>query len=73
MIIVLVLLCNVLFFALGFSIAIDYAQSKATNALVKNDESGCPCISNVELWDYKKNKPLAKEGDIVKVLVFEHD
>lgn len=73
MIIVLVLLCNVLFFALGFRIAISYVESTATNALVKNDESGCPCISKIELWDYKKNRPLAKEGDIVKVVVFEYE
>ena len=73
MIIVLVFLCSVSFFALGFFMAINYVGSKATNVLVKNDESGCPCISKIELWDYKKNRPIAKEGDIVKVLVFEHD
>ena len=71
--IVLVLLCNVLFFALGFFIAIYYVESKSTNALVKNDESGCPCISKIELWDYEKNRPLAKEGDIVRILVFKYD
>ena len=72
MIIVLVLLCSVLFFALGFCAAINYVGNEATNALVENDESGCPCISKVELWDYKENRPLAEEGDIVKVLVIKH-
>lgn len=73
MIIVLVLLCGVSSFALGFFIAIYYVESKSTNALVKNDESGCPCISKIELWDYEKNRPLAKEGDIVRILVFKYD
>jgi len=71
MIIIVLVLLYCLLFALGFCIGILHAESKATNALVKNDESGCPCISNIELWNYEENRPLAKEGDIVKVLVFD--
>ena len=36
---------------------------------VKEDEGGYPYIDATELYDYDNDKPLAKAGDKVKVLI----
>jgi hypothetical protein len=36
---------------------------------VYEDAGGYPCIPNIELYDYEKDRPTAKKGDKVKVLI----
>jgi hypothetical protein len=45
--------------------------AKAIDVTVHIDAGGYPYIPQMELWDYEKDEPLAEEGDIVKVLVYE--
>ena len=40
---------------------------------VKVDAGGYPYIPQMELYDYDKDEPLAKEGDRVKVIVIKQD
>lgn len=46
-------------------------MAKAVDVTVHIDAGGYPYIPQMELWDYEKYEPLAKEGDIVKVLVIK--
>lgn len=45
--------------------------AKSIDVTVHIDAGGYPYIPQMELWDYDKDKPLAEEGDIVKVLVIK--
>ena len=45
----------------------------ATKIEVKIDAGGYPYIPQIELYDYSKDIPLAKEGDKVKVIVIKED
>lgn len=38
---------------------------------VKTDAGGYPYIPTIELYDYNESKPLAKEGDKVKVIIIK--
>ena len=40
---------------------------------VKVDAGGYPYIPQMELWDYDKDEPLAKEGDRYKVILIKED
>jgi hypothetical protein len=40
---------------------------------VKVDAGGYPYIPQIELYDYDKDIPLAKEGEKVKVIVIKED
>lgn len=53
-------------------IAIDTVVGAYDDALertVKVDAGGFPYIGEIELYDYDADKPLAKKGDKVKVIV----
>ncbi len=43
----------------------------AVETSVKRDAGGYPYIPAIELYDYNENKPLAKEGDKVKVIIIK--
>lgn len=59
--------------------AIEYAKreakqqmlAKAVDATVHIDAGGYPYIPQLELYDYDKDIPLAKEGEKVKVIVIK--
>lgn len=46
-------------------------MAKAVDATVHIDAGGYPYIPQMELYDYEKDIPLAKEGDKVKILVIK--
>lgn len=48
-------------------------MAKAVNAQVKIDAGGYPYIPQIELYDYDKDVPLAKEGDKYKVVLIKED
>ena len=48
-------------------------MANAIDVEVKVDASGYPDIPQIELYDYDKDEPLAKEGDRVKVIVIKED
>lgn len=45
--------------------------TKAVDAVVKIDAGGYPYIPQMELYDYDKDIPLAKEGDKYKVIIIK--
>jgi hypothetical protein len=45
----------------------------ATEAIVKVDAGGYPYIPQIELYDYNKDVPLAKEEDKYKVVLIKED
>jgi len=45
----------------------------ATDVIVHVDAGGYPYIQQIELYNYDKDVPLAKEGDRVKVVVIKED
>lgn len=47
--------------------------TKAVDATVHIDAGGYPYIPQMELYDYDKDMPLAKEGEKVKVIVIKED
>ena len=47
--------------------------TKAVEAVVKVDAGGYPYIPQIELYDYDKDVPLAKEGDKYKVVLIKED
>lgn len=47
--------------------------AKAVDATVHIDAGGYPYIPQMELYDYDKDIPLAKEGDKVKIIVVKED
>ena len=54
----------------------DYEQqmmAKAVDVTVHIDAGGYPYIPQMELYDYDKDIPLAKEGEKVKVIVIKED
>ena len=48
-------------------------MAKAVDAVVKVDAGGYPYIPQIELYDYGKDIPLAKEGDKYKVILIKED
>lgn len=46
-------------------------MAKAVDGFVKVDAGGYPYIPQMELYDYKKGIPLAKEGDKYKVILIK--
>ena len=48
-------------------------MANATEVTVHIDAGGYPYIPQVELYDYDKDIPLAKEGDKYKVVFIEED
>jgi hypothetical protein len=48
-------------------------MAKAVDATVHIDAGGYPYIPQIELYDYDKDIPLAKEGEKVKVIVIKED
>lgn len=48
-------------------------QKDAVEATVKVDAGGYPYIPAMELYDYTEDKPLAKEGDKVKLIFIKKD
>ena len=54
----------------------DYEQqlmAKAVDSTVHIDAGGYPYIPQMELYDYDKDIPLAKEGDKYKVVLIKKD
>lgn len=47
--------------------------ANATKVTVHIDAGGYPYIPEIELYDYNKDVPLAKEGDKYKVVLFKED
>lgn len=45
----------------------------AVERVVKVDAGGYPYIDAMELYDYEKDKPLAKAGDKVKIIIVKED
>ena len=48
-------------------------MAKAVDIEVKEDAGGYPYIPQMELYDYDKDIPLAKEGDEYKVILIKED
>ena len=48
-------------------------MAKAVDAIVHIDAGGYPFIPQIELYDYEKDIPLAKEGDKYKVILIKED
>ena len=48
-------------------------MAKAVDATVHIDAGGYPYIPQMELYDYDKDIPLAKEGEKVKVIVIKEN
>ena len=42
----------------------------AFECTVYEDAGGYPYINKIELYDYDKDRPIAKKGDKIKVLIF---
>ena len=76
-------LCNGIATAKGFAVAMAYDKgmadakeqmmAKAIDVEVKVDAGGYPYIPQMELYDYDKDIPLAKEGDKYKVVLIKDD
>ena len=45
----------------------------AENRIVKEDAGGYPYIDATELYDYTEDKPLAKAGDKVRIIIVKED
>lgn len=48
-------------------------MAKAVDVTVHSDAGGYPCIPQIELYDYDKDIPLAKEVDKYKVILIKED
>ena len=46
-------------------------MKKAIEREVKIDSGGYPYIDATELYDYENDKPLAKEGDKIKIIIIK--
>lgn len=46
-------------------------MKKAVEREVKVDAGGYPYIDATELYDYENDKPLAKEGDKIKIIIIK--
>ena len=57
----------------GMRLHKEQMMSKAIDVEVKVDAGGYPYIPQIELYDYDKDMPFAKEGDKVKVIVTKED
>ena len=51
----------------------DQMMKDAVERVVKVDAGGYPYIDDTELYDYTEDKPLAKAGDKVKIVVIKED
>jgi oligoribonuclease NrnB/cAMP/cGMP phosphodiesterase (DHH superfamily) len=60
-------------FELGKDAMMQQLMAKAVGATVHIDAGGYPYIPQMELYDYDKDIPLAKEGKKVKVIVIKED
>lgn len=57
----------------GMEDAQEQMMKDAVEREVKVDAGGYPYIDATELYDYDEDKPLAKEGDKVKVLIIKKE
>lgn len=57
----------------GFNDCKEYIMKDATDVIVHIDAGGYPYIPQIELYDYDKDIPLAKEGDKYKVILIKED
>ena len=48
-------------------------MAKAIDVEVKVDAGGYPYIPQIELYDYDKDVPLAKEGDKIKIIIIKEN
>ena len=48
----------------------EWLIESAFECTVHEDAGGYPYINQIELYDYDKDRPIAKKGDKVKVLIF---
>lgn len=57
----------------GMQYAIEQAKKDAIELPVKIDAGGYPYIqiTGIEFFDYEKDKPTKKEGDIVQILILD--
>ena len=46
---------------------------EAVERIVKEDAGGYPYIDATELYDYTEDKPLAKAGDKVRIIIVKED
>lgn len=56
-------------FRAGYNKCRQEMMNSAIEREVKEDAGGYPYIDATELYDYENNKPLAKAGDKIKVLI----
>ena len=64
---------KVLIYKHGFDDCKEQMIKDALDAVVKIDAGGYPYIPQMELYDYDKDIPLAKEGDKYKVILIKED
>ena len=57
----------------GMRLQKEQMMADAIDVEVKVDAGGYPYIPQIELYDYDKDVPLAKEGDNVKVIVIKEE
>ena len=48
-------------------------MKEAVERIVKEDAGGYPYIDATELYDYTEDKPLAKKGDKVRIVIVKED
>ena len=48
-------------------------MKEAVERIVKEDAGGYPYIDATELYDYTEDKPLAKKGDKVKIIIVKEE
>lgn len=59
----------------GMQYAIEQMKKDAIELPVKIDAGGYPYIqiTGIEFFDYEKDKPTAKEGDVIKIIIIHED
>ena len=64
---------KVLIYKHGFEDCKEQLMAKAVDATVHIDAGNYPYIPQIELYDYDKDIPLAKEGDKYKVILIKEE
>ena len=64
---------KVLTYKHGFEDCKEQMMAKVINVTVHIDAGGYPYIQQIELYDYDKDIPLAKDGDKYKVVLIKDD
>ena len=49
----------------------EWVLKDAIECTVHEDAGGYPYIPNIELYDYEKDRPTAKKGDKIKILIIK--